>query len=140
MANDSNEPTAGELQAAELVARLERSLANEPAVVALRSRARGTRVTLCVGVGAIERRITVSQDAIHALPSAPPLQPWDFCVKGTPRAWQELWEAVPRAGWHDVFALTKRGEMRIEGNLLPFMANLQFFKDLLALPRIGSRA
>lgn len=140
MSNESNRAGAGELEAAELVTRLERSLSNEPAVAALRSRARGTRVTLCVGVGAIERRIAVSQDAIHPLPPAPPLQPWDFCVKGTPRAWQELWEAVPKAGWHDVFALTKRGEMRIEGNLQPFMANLQFFKDLLALPRTGSQA
>lgn len=140
MANESNAAAAAEPEAAELVARLERSLADEPAVAALRSRARGTRLTLCVGIGAIERRIDVSQDGIRPLPPAPPLQPWDFCVRGTPRAWRELWEAVPQAGWHDVFALAKRGEMRIEGNLQPFMANLQFFKDLLALPRTGSRA
>lgn len=140
MPNELNAATADEVEAAELVARLERSLANELAVAALRSRARGTSVTLCVGIGAIERRIGVSQDAIRPLPPAPPLQPWDFCVRGTPRAWQALWEAVPKAGWHDVFALTKRGEMRIEGNLQPFMANLQFFKDLLALPRTGSQA
>lgn len=140
MPNEPNTATAGEPESAQLVARLERSLANESAVAALRSRARGIRVTLCVGIGAIERRIDVSQDGIRPLPPAPPLQPWDFCVRATPRAWQELWQAVPKAGWHDVFALTKRGEMRIEGNLQPFMANLQFFKDLLALPRTGSEA
>jgi len=140
MPDEQHKATAGEPEAAELVTRLERSLANEPAVAALRLRARETRVTLCVGIGAIERRIDVSQDDIRPLPPAPPLQPWDLCVRGTPRAWQELWEAVPKAGWHDVFALAKRGEMRIEGNLQPFMANLEFFKDLLALPRTGSRA
>lgn len=138
MPTELNTAIAGDPEAA-LMARLERSLGDGTAVAALRPRAPVTRVTLCIGVGAMERRIAVSQDGIHPLPPAPPLQPWDFCVRGTPRAWQELWEAVPKAGWHDVFALTKRGEMRMEGNLLPFMANLQFFKDLLALPRSRSR-
>jgi len=31
--------------------------------------------------------------------------------------------------------LTKRGEATLEGDLHPFMAHLQYFKDLLALPR-----
>lgn len=44
-------------------------------------------------------------------------------------------EPVPKPGWHDLFALCKRGAMRIEGGLHPFMANLQYFKDLVALPR-----
>ena len=34
---------------------------------------------------------------------------------------------------------SKRGEMRIEGNLQPFMAHLQYFKDLLCLPRSRAR-
>lgn len=138
MSIESNTAVAGEPEACALVARLERSLANDGASAALRMRAPATRVTVCVGIGAVERRIAVDREAFGLLPPAPPLQPWDFAVRGTPRAWQELWQAVPRAGWHDLFALTKRGEMRIEGNLLPLMAHLQFFKDFLALPRAGS--
>jgi hypothetical protein len=140
MSKEANTATASEPEAAMLMARLERSVSNETAIAAMRLRAPGTRVTVCVGIGALERRITVGQEGIGLLPPAPPLQPWDFCVRGTPRAWQELWQAMPQAGWHDVFALTKRGEMRIEGNLLPFMAHLQFFKDFLALPRMEHRA
>ena len=64
-----------------------------------------------------------------------PLQPSVFSVRGSARAWAALWEAEPAPGWHDLFALCKRGEMRIEGNLQPLMANLQWFKDVLALPR-----
>ena len=41
----------------------------------------------------------------------------------------------PRPGWHDLFALTKRKEAVLEGDLHPFMAHLQYFKDVLALPR-----
>jgi len=37
---------------------------------------------------------------------------------------------------HDLLALTKRGEAIIEGELHPFMIHLQYFKDLLALPRL----
>jgi hypothetical protein len=42
---------------------------------------------------------------------------------------------MPRPGWHDLLALTKRKEATLEGDLHPFMTHLQYFKDLLALPR-----
>ena len=43
---------------------------------------------------------------------------------------------MPKAGFHDLLALTKRGEAVVEGELHPFMTHLQYFKDVLALPRI----
>lgn len=58
-----------------------------------------------------------------------------FTVRGTDEAWQRHWEAIPAPGWHDLFALTKRGAASFEGDLRPLLQNLQFFKDLLALPR-----
>jgi hypothetical protein len=60
---------------------------------------------------------------------------WDFAVRGSVQAWAGLWQDPPPAGWHDIFALSKRGEMSFEGNLQPFMAHLQYIKDVLALPR-----
>ena len=42
---------------------------------------------------------------------------------------------MPAPGWHDLFALTKRGAASMEGDLRPLLQNLQYFKDLLALPR-----
>jgi hypothetical protein len=64
-----------------------------------------------------------------------PLCPWDVAVRGSIQAWAALWEAPPPPGWHDLFALSKRGEMSFDGNLQPFMAHLQYFKDVLTLPR-----
>ncbi len=61
-----------------------------------------------------------------------------FSVKGTTEAWSAFWENPPKPKWHDIFALTKFGHMSIEGNVQPFMANLQYFKDILAIPRKGS--
>jgi len=58
-----------------------------------------------------------------------------FSFRATEEAWTNYWKPIPAPGWHDLFALTKRGAASIDGDLRPFMQNLQFFKDLLALPR-----
>ena len=58
-----------------------------------------------------------------------------FAIRASDEAWQRHWRTVPEPGWHDLFALTKRGVASIEGDLRPLLQNLQYFKDLLALPR-----
>jgi hypothetical protein len=58
-----------------------------------------------------------------------------FTVRATDEAWANHWRPVPEAGWHDLFALTKRGVAAMDGDLRPLLQNLQYFKDLLALPR-----
>lgn len=73
--------------------------------------------------------------SIDYLTDLPPLQAWDFSVKGELRAWEDFWEPIPAPGSHDVFALTRNKRMAIEGDLHAFMAHLQYFKDLLAAGR-----
>ena len=63
------------------------------------------------------------------------LRPSAFTVRAAAATWRRFWEPVPKPGWHDLFALIKAGRAEVEGDLLPFMANLQYFKDLLATPR-----
>ena len=58
-----------------------------------------------------------------------------FSFRASAEAWTEHWKPMPEPGWHDLFALTKRGAASIDGDLRPFLQNLQYFKDLLALPR-----
>jgi hypothetical protein len=58
-----------------------------------------------------------------------------FSLRATDQAWSNYWKPMPGPGWHDLFALTKRGVASIEGDLRPLLQNLQYFKDLLALPR-----
>jgi hypothetical protein len=55
--------------------------------------------------------------------------------RASAEAWRRFWEPVPAPGFHDLFALTKGGHARVEGDLQPLMANLRYVKDLLALPR-----
>ena len=64
-----------------------------------------------------------------------PLPQWTFAIRGSRDGWDRFWQPIPKPGFHDLFALSKAGVFSIEGNLQPFMANLQFFKEVMALPR-----
>ena len=64
------------------------------------------------------------------------MRSWRFSYRATAAAWAEYWQAAPRPGWHDLLALTKREAATLEGDLHPFMTHLQYFKDMLALPRL----
>jgi hypothetical protein len=89
-----------------------------------------------VGIGAIPFDVIVAAGRITALERGPFLmRPWRFAVRGTSEAWGRLWQPVPEPGWHDLNALMKRGFVALEGDLQPLMANLQYLKDVLALPR-----
>jgi hypothetical protein len=66
---------------------------------------------------------------------APLMRSWDFALRGPTEAWRGIWAREPEPGYHDIFALSKKRLLRIEGNLQPLMANLQYVKDVLAWPR-----
>jgi hypothetical protein len=89
-------------------------------------------------LGPVEQpfHVAIRAGRIVELTPAPVLmRPWRFSYRATSRALAQHWQPMPRPGWHDLLALTKRGEAVLEGDLHPFMANLQYFKDVLALPR-----
>ncbi len=79
---------------------------------------------------------SIRQGRIVDLTPAPVLmRSWRFSYRASPVAWAEHWQGAPRPDFHDLLALTKRGDAVLEGELHPFIANLQYFKDVLALPR-----
>ena len=73
---------------------------------------------------------------VDLVPAPVLMRSWRFSCRATSAAWTEYWKPEPRPGWHDLFALTKRKQAVLEGDLHPFMAHLQYFKDVLALPRV----
>ena len=84
--------------------------------------------------------VSICRGAIVDMTPAPVLmRSWRFAYRASPVAWAEYWQPMPRPGWHDLLALTKRKEATLEGDLHPFMTHLQYFKDLLALPRAHGR-
>ena len=44
-------------------------------------------------------------------------------------------QPLPPLGFTDIFALVKQKLMQVEGDIHPFMANLLYFKDVIAAPR-----
>ena len=89
-----------------------------------------------VGIDEIQFDVKIERGRINSLDRGPFIQrSWLFAVRGTTEAWSRLWAPIPEPGWHDLFALTKKGCMTLEGDLQPVMANLQYLKDLLVLPR-----
>ena len=99
-------------------------------------RGRFLDASVLVGVGERSVILDIRAGRVVAVAAGPGLmRSWVFAVRGSLRAWDAYWAPVPAPGWHDLFALSKRGEMRFEGALQPFVANLQYVKDLLALPR-----
>ena len=114
---------------AEIPALLERT----PALIA-----RGRFLDCECRLGPVDRPFHASIRAgriVDLTPAPVLMRSWRFSYCATSAAWAEYWQAAPKPGWHDLLALTKRGEAVLEGDLHPFMAHLQYFKDLLALPR-----
>jgi hypothetical protein len=80
--------------------------------------------------------VCIRAGRIGEMSAVPKTMPsWRFGYTASPQAWIEYWRPEPKPGWHDLLALTKRGEAHLVGDLYPFMTHLQYFKDLLALPR-----
>ena len=99
---------------------------------------RGRWLTCECLLGPLERpfHVSIRAGAIIDMTPAPILmRSWRFAYRASFAAWAEYWQPMPRPGWHDLLALTKRKEAVLEGDLHPFMTHLQYFKDLLALPR-----
>lgn len=99
-------------------------------------RGRWLSVECCIDVGSEPFFLSIRDGALGALERGPRLmRSTAFAFRAADEAWTNHWKAMPDPGWHDLFALTKRGAASMDGDLRPFLQNLQYFKDLLALPR-----
>ncbi len=104
---------------------------------------RGRFIDVDCLLGSTEQAFHISIRAGRIVDTAPApvlMRSWRFAYRATPQAWTAFWQPMPKAGWHDLLSLTKRGEAMLEGDIQPFMTNLQYFKDLLALPRLSGDA
>ena len=70
----------------------------------------------------------------HVMPSV------DFMLVAPKAEWARFLQPTPPPGSHDLMALLRRGAIRFEGDLHKLMANLMYFKKLLASLRPTNRA
>jgi hypothetical protein len=104
-------------------------------------RGRFLDVTFLCGVGPACYLIHIHRGRLEAVEKGPFVQPrWTFALSASEAAWRAFWRPVPRPGFHDLIAMLKTGELSLEGDQFAFMANLRYFKELMALPRAAEAA
>ncbi len=99
-------------------------------------RGRYIDTTFLVETGDAAWLIQIAAGRVAHMKCGPLVMPnWVFALRAPREAWDAFWLPVPPPGSHDLFALVKRRALRVEGNLHPFMANLLYFKGVMAAPR-----
>jgi hypothetical protein len=99
-------------------------------------RGRYVDTTFMIAIDDAYTLIRVQEGRISKVTPGPFITPdYSFALRAPRDVWQKFWQPLPPRGFTDVFALVKQKLMRIEGDIHPFMANLLYFKDVLAAPR-----
>src|SRR5262245_5478350 len=85
--------------------------------------------------------VRVAEGRIERVERGPFLmRAWSFAVRASRDTWQRFWEPVPAPGYHDLFAMSRNGHARIEGDLVPLMTHLRYVQDVLTSLRPRERA
>jgi len=85
--------------------------------------------------------VKVSEGRIASVTRGPFAQPsWSFAMRAPSKSWEQFWLPLPPPGFNDLLALIKHGGLRVEGDMHVFMANLLYFKAVMATLRTQENA
>jgi hypothetical protein len=89
-----------------------------------------------VEVGDQQFLLSVREGRIESVAKGPfVMRAWRFAIRARTGCWEKFWQKVPAPGWHDLFALLRRGDVAFEGDQRVLMAYLMYLKLVLASPR-----
>ena len=92
--------------------------------------------TFMLEVGETQYLVTVRAGLIERVEKGPfAMRSWRFAIRASEQCWTQFWCSPPAPGWHDLFALLRRGEVKIEGDQRVFWAYLLYLKLALAALR-----
>ena len=116
-----------------MIERLAALVNEDPAVVRW---GRQMSETFMVEVGEQQYLITIQKGLIQSVEKGPfIMRPWRFAIRASRECWEKFWQKTPAPGWHDLFALLRRGDVVFEGDQRVLMAYLLYVKLVLAAPR-----
>ncbi len=93
---------------------------------------RGMNETFMVEVGDTQYWVSVEDGYVRKVEKGPFVQrSWRFAIRARKECWDRFWKKTPEPGWHDLFALLRRGDVRFEGDQRVLMAYLLYVKLLL---------
>ncbi|MGH6663538.1 MAG: hypothetical protein ACREB2_01360 [Pseudolabrys sp.] len=102
-------------------------------------RGRFVDTTFLIAIDGADTLIRIEAGRVTKVTPGPFITPnYSFALRATRAVWDKFWQPLPPLGFTDIFALVKQKLMRVEGDLHPFMANLLYFKDVIAAPRKGA--
>ena len=103
---------------------------------ALVRRGRWVLLSFLLGIGNDDYIVTIDEGRIAAItPRKLETISGEFTIRAARTTWEEHWRPLPKRDYHDIWSMLPKGLARIDGNLLPLMQNLQYFKDVIASPR-----
>src|SRR5512139_2195292 len=104
--------------------------------VTLVHRGRLVDTTFMIAIDDAHTLLRVQEGRVTSVLKGPFITPnYSFCLRASRNVWEKFWQPLPPRGYTDIFALVKQKLMQVEGDLHPFMANLRYFKDVVAAPR-----
>ncbi len=116
-----------------MIERIPELVNGDPAIVRW---GRHMNETFMVEVGTQQYLLTVREGRIETVGKGPfVMRPWAFAIRAKAECWEKFWQKVPAPGWHDLFALLRRGDVAFEGDQRLLMAYLLYLKLVLAAPR-----
>ena len=99
-------------------------------------RGRFVDTTFLLAIDDTDTLIRIQEGRVVSVTPGPFITPdYSFALRASREVWEKFWRPLPPLGFTDIFALVKQKLMRVEGDIHPFMANLLYFKDVVAAPR-----
>jgi hypothetical protein len=116
-----------------MIERLAELVNGDPAIVRW---GRHMNETFMLEVGDAQYLLKVEEGRIAKVEKGPfVMRPWRFAIRARRECWDKYWQKTPEPGWHDLFALLRRGDVAFEGDQRALMAHLLYLKLALAAPR-----
>jgi hypothetical protein len=104
--------------------------------VRLVHRGRFVDTTFLIAIDDDDALVRIEAGRVAEVKHGPFITPnYSFALRAPRAVWEQFWQPLPPRGFTDIFALIKQKLMKVEGDLHPFMANLLYFKDVIAAPR-----
>ena len=91
--------------------------------------------TFMLEAGDTQYLISVRAGRIEKVERGPfVMRSWRFAIRASEACWSQFLRSPPAPGWHDLFALLRRGDVKLDGDQRVLWAYLLYLK--LALERL----
>ena len=90
---------------------------------------RHMNATFMLEAGEAQYLVHVGSGKIEAVEKGPfVMRSWTFAIRARRECWDEFLRKTPQPGWHDLFALLRRGDVKLEGDQRLLWAYLLYVK------------